>query len=165
MSQELAVLVEEYSGEEGLLAEATNDRGKVTKAALKRLKQEVNQEVQLLEEVELLNLVQNVLQLMDEEAAAKKAVKAAQEALDKQVLARYPQLSQAEIKTLVVADKWGAALQAAVAAEIERVTQQLANRVQLLAERYAEPLPQIVDEVAALSSKVDAHLQRMGLTW
>jgi type I restriction enzyme M protein len=85
--------------------------------------------------------------------------------LDGRVFAYYPQLSEAEIKRLVVADKWQAALQGAIAAEIERVTQQLANRVQMLEERYAEPLPQIVDEVAELSGKVDGHLQRMGLLW
>ncbi|MCA9950817.1 MAG: type I restriction-modification system subunit M, partial [Anaerolineales bacterium] len=42
LSQELEALVEEHSGEEGLLEEATNDRGNVTKAGLKK------QEVQLL---------------------------------------------------------------------------------------------------------------------
>ena len=99
--------------------------------------------------------------LMDAEAAAKKAVKAAQEALDKQVFTRYPKLSEVEIKQLVIADKWQAALQAAIEAEIERVTQQLANRVQALTERYAEPLPQIVDKVAVLACKVEKHLQKM----
>jgi hypothetical protein len=62
------------------------------------------------------------------------------------VFACYPKLSEAEIKQLVIADKWQAALQAAIEADIERVTQQLASRVQALTERYAEPLPQIVDE-------------------
>lgn len=33
----------------------------------------------------------------------------------------------------------------------------------LLAERYAAPLPQIEDEVAALAAKVDADLKKMGV--
>lgn len=49
--------------------------------------------------------------------------------------------------------------------EIERVTQQLANRVKELEERYAEPLPQLVDEVEVLSSKVEEYLRTMGLEW
>jgi type I restriction enzyme M protein len=45
------------------------------------------------------------------------------------------------------------------------VTQQLANRVKTLEERYVEPLPKITQEVAGLSNKVDEHLKKMGLTW
>ena len=70
-----------------------------------------------------------------------------------------------KIKILLVDDKWQATLKAAIAAEIERVTQQLANRVKTLEERYAEPLPQLKQDVEALSSKVDEHLKRMGITW
>jgi type I restriction enzyme M protein len=105
------------------------------------------------------------LKLFDQEAAMKKAVKAATEALDKAVFGQYPKLNEAEIKALVVEDKWQATLKGAVAAEIERVTQQLANRVKDLEERYAEPLPELVETVKGLSSRVDEHLQKMGLTW
>jgi type I restriction enzyme M protein len=45
------------------------------------------------------------------------------------------------------------------------VSQALAGRVKQLAERYARPLPQLVEEVAALSAKVDEHLRKMGFTW
>ena len=74
-------------------------------------------------------------------------------------------MTEADIKTLVVDDKWLATLETNIQAEIERVTQQLANRVKTLEERYAEPLPQITEEVSELSAKVDEHLQRMGLVW
>ena len=109
--------------------------------------------------------LEKCLALIEREAQADSLVKTAQKALDEQVFARYPQLSKSEIKTLVVTDKWQTTLQAVVQAEIERVTQQLANRVKLLEERYAEPLPQIVDEVAELSLRVEAHLKSMGVTW
>ena len=92
-------------------------------------------------------------------------MKEAQEALDKAVFAQYPKLSEDEIKMLVVDDKWQATLKAAIQAEIERVTQQLANRVKTLEERYAEPLPQLVQDVEKLASKVDEHLKKMGLAW
>jgi type I restriction enzyme M protein len=32
-----------------------------------------------------------------------------------------------------------------------------------LAERYSTPLPALVDELAALSARVDAHLAKMGV--
>ena len=159
---ELETFIEEHSGEEGLLEEALNDKGKLTKTlASSRLKSIKNQ-VDFTEEQAAL---EKCLALIEREAQADSLVKTAQKALDEQVFARYPQLSTSEIKTLVVTDKWQTTLQAVVQAEIERVTQQLANRVKLLEERYAEPLPQIVDEVAELSLRVEAHLKRMGVTW
>jgi type I restriction enzyme M protein len=47
--------------------------------------------------------------------------------------------------------------------ELDRVSQTLTRRIRELAERYAVPLPGLVDEVEALSAKVGAHLQRMGV--
>lgn len=168
IAQDLEGLLEEHGGEEGLLAEATSDSGKVTKTTVTaRVKQLTAASKRLTDptEKEELALLKRCLQLMADETDASKAVKAAEMALDNKLFARYPKLSVAEIKTLVVADKWQATLAAAITQEIERVTQQLTTRVSLLEERYAEPLPQIVDEVAELSSKVNAHLQRMGLSW
>ena len=62
-------------------------------------------------------------------------------------------------------DKWLAAIEQDVQAEIERVTQTLANRIRELEERYAEPLPEIMREVEHLQHKVGEHLRRMGLRW
>jgi type I restriction enzyme M protein len=56
-------------------------------------------------------------------------------------------------------------MQAAVQRELDRVTQTLTGRIGELAERYATPLPQLVDEVAALAAKVDGHLAKMGASW
>ncbi len=86
-------------------------------------------------------MLNRCLALIKAEASAKKALKAAQEALDRAVFKHYPPLDEAAIKTLVVQDKWLATLQAGIKAEIERITQQLASRVKELEERYAEPLP------------------------
>lgn len=41
----------------------------------------------------------------------------------------------------------------------------MANRVKTLEERYAEPLPTLIDDVATLSAKVDEHLKKIGLQW
>jgi type I restriction enzyme M protein len=48
---------------------------------------------------------------------------------------------------------------------VERVTQQLANRLKVLHERYAKPLPMLEAEVEGLSAKVAGHLKAMGLSW
>ena len=103
--------------------------------------------------------------MLDQQADAKAQRKAAQEALDKKIAAKYPTLTEAQIKTLVVDDRWMAYLAAAVQGELDRVSQTLTGRIRELAERYATPLPQLTVEVAALATRVDAHLKRMGATW
>lgn len=160
--QELEALIEEHSGEEGLLSDAQTDAGKVTKASVTARLRELKGDASLQEESAVLK---QCLELFDREAAVKKAMKEAQDALDKAVFTQYPKLSEDGIKTLAVDDKWQATLKGAIEAEIERVTQQLANRVKTLEERYAEPLPQLMQEVETLSSKVDEHLRKMGLEW
>ena len=45
----------------------------------------------------------------------------------------------------MVDDKWLAALDAAIHGEMDRVSQQLTQRVKELAERYETPLPQMVE--------------------
>jgi type I restriction enzyme M protein len=81
------------------------------------------------------------------------------------VLARYAKLTEAEIKALVVEDKWLASIRVAIEAEVERLTQRLASRVKELEERYAKPLPALDQAVEAFSAKVEGHLRKMGLAW
>lgn len=104
-------------------------------------------------------------QLLDAESLAKKVVKDLQEDLDKQVLAKYPKLTEAEIKALVVEDKWLAAVEVSIEGEVNRLAQRLAGRVKELEERYARPLPELEREVEAFSEKVEGHLKKMGLVW
>ena len=92
-------------------------------------------------------------------------MKAAQQALEAKVAAKYGKLTEAEIKTLVVGDKWFASIQAAIEGEVQRLTQQLAGRVKELEERYVQRLPELERDVATLSTKFEDHLRRMGLVW
>ena len=103
--------------------------------------------------------------VLDQQAATKTRLKAAQGALDKKIDAQYPLLTEAQIKTLVVDDKWMAYLATAIQGELDRVSQTLTGRLRELAERYATPLPQITDEVATLAARVEEHLKHMGATW
>ena len=85
--------------------------------------------------------------------------------MDAKLDAKYPKLTEDDIKTLVVDDKWLATLAAAVQGELDRVSQTLTGRIRQLAERYAAPLPQLTDEVATLAARVDGHLKKMGAVW
>lgn len=78
---------------------------------------------------------------------------------------KYATLTSAEVKTLVVDDKWLPAIAEGVNKELDRVSQSLTGRIRQLAERYATPLPQLVDEVEELSAKVAEHLKKMGMSY
>ncbi len=157
-SQELETFLEENSSDDGLLNDALNDKDKVTKAT-------VTARLKLATDSDEKAALKQAKKLFDAEADAKKALKEAQEALDLAVFKQYPKLSIDEIKSLIVDDKWLATLESNIVAEIERVTQQLANRVKELEERYSEPLPTITQSVENLSDKVAGHLKAMGLEW
>ncbi len=105
------------------------------------------------------------LNLLEQEMEAGRKVRNAQKALDAKVASRYKTLSENEVKTLVVEDKWLAILASDVEAELNRISQALARRIKELAERYAMPLPRLSEEVEVLSGKMDAHLQKMGFVW
>lgn len=105
------------------------------------------------------------LDLSESEAALKREVKAQDAALDTLAYEKYSTLSEAEIKTLVVDDKWMARLANAVQGELDRVSQTLTGRIRQLAERYATPLPTLVEEVEALAARVEGHLRKMGAAW
>jgi type I restriction enzyme M protein len=159
ISRQMEEMEEEHGGEDGLLADAKNDKGKLTAKSVKDRLKAIKGDKEALEERKLLDAY---AQLIEQEAAASKAVKDAQKALDAQVAARYAQLNAAEIRTLVVEDKWLAALSAQVQGELERVSQTLTSRIRQLAERYATPLPQLVEEVETLAVRVEVHLKKMG---
>ena len=162
IGRQMEELDEEHGGEGGLLEEARNEKGKLTKAALKARVREIFDDPEAGDE---LAVVTRYLALIDQEAEASKRVREAQRALDAKVAAKYKALSEDEIKTLVVDDKWLATLAADVQAELDRVSQALTGRIRELAGRYAAPLPALTEDVEALSARVDAHLGRMGFAW
>ena len=162
LQQQIEELAEEHGGEGGLLEDAKNDKDKLTRASVAARLKEVKAEADAADEC---GVLREYLRLSDEEAEVSGKSKAAQDALIDKVAAKYGQLGEDEIKALVVNDKWLATLAAAVQGELDRVSQTLTARIRQLAERYAMPLPQVVDEVATLSARVDAHLARMGASW
>ena len=151
----LAELEEEHSGEDGAFAELDKvNKGNVT-ARLKEIVGEADSQ----DEAAVLD---NWLECSKEETALKKRVKDADMALDAHAYAHYPNLTATEIQTLAVDDKWLAALGIAIRGEMDRVGQELTERVTELADRYETPMPEIVKRVIDLEAKVSRHLETMG---
>ena len=165
LEQQLDEMREENSGEEGLLAEVIEGEGDKQKIAAKAVKarlKEIGNDPLYADERAALEAYAD---LLEQQTEAKAKRKAAQEDLDKKIDAKYPKLTEAEIKTLVVDDKWMARLSAAVQGELDRVSQTLTGRIRQLAERYATPLPKLTDEVETLAARVEEHLKKMGAVW
>jgi type I restriction enzyme M protein len=156
----LAELEEENGGEDG----ASSELDKVNRAAVAQRVRELRIENGTLRTDEM-DILAQWLRLNGEETDLKKRGKEAEAALDAAAYAHYPKLTEAEIKALVVDDKWLAALAAAVHGEMDRVSQQLTQRVKELAERYQAPMPQMAGRVAELEAKVNRHLEKMGFSW
>lgn len=154
----LTELEEEHGGED----DAFGPLDKINKGNVKTQLAEIKGDADAKDDIAILK---QWLKLSDEIAKQKKAVKAAEAALDKLAYEKYPQLSETEIKTLAVDDKWLTSLAAAIQGELDRVSQTLTGRIRVLADRYETPLPAIVKEVEALSARVDQHLQAMGVSW
>lgn len=153
-------LEEEHGGEEGAFAELEKISKANVIARLGELKSE-KEEMPAEEKA----VLEEWLKLANEESELKKKLKEAETELDAKAYVQYPKLSEKEIKTLVVDNKWFAALEAAIHGEMDRISQALTQRVKELAERYATPLPQMSSYVAELEAKVNGHLERMGFAW
>ena len=155
LGSQMAEMEEEHGWEEGLFAELN----KVSKAEVSKRLKEIKGDKEAKDEAAALKAW---LDLAEKEADAKKALKAAETDLDAKALAQYPKLTEAEVQTLVVEDKWLAALAAAIHGEMDRISQALTRRVKELAERYETPLPQAAAQVTELEKKVNRHLEKMG---
>lgn len=166
-------LEEEHSGEDGYFA----DFEKVNKAIVaKRLKEiqdckkkptkaalamAAEPEAAYGEEA----ILEQYIKLADDLAEAIKKIKEGKAELDKKLLEKYAALTEDEIKVLVVEDKWMATIESTVKNEMQRISQQLTQRIKELAERYETTFPKLRDEVNELQQKFYAHLNKMGIAW
>lgn len=150
--------IEEHAVEDGLLAAAMDD-DKITKALVAaRLKA-----IKTGGDPEEIKALQYVTKLYNAEAAAKKAVKDAQSELDLATLEKYGDLTEDDIKTLVLDDKWQATVVRRVAGEVEALTLDLVARIKQLGERYAVTVGDLVAELEKLEARVGGHLAEMGV--
>jgi type I restriction enzyme M protein len=158
VSAQIAELEEEHGGEEG----AFSDLEKLNKANVTDRLKEIKGDTDAKEEAAALNAW---LKLSDQEADLKRTLRDAEADLDIKAHAKHPTLTGAEILTLVVDDKWLAALDAAIHGEMDRISQVLTRRVKEVAERYETPMPRQVQRVAELERTVNRHLKEMGFSW
>ena len=158
-SAQVESFIEENSGDEGVLDEAMDD-GKITKSlASNRLKDARMENA----DPEELSTLAELIRLYEAEATAKKELKVASGVLDSEVLARYGELTNDAIQSLVITDKWAAAVASGIDSELDVLVSQLQRRIEVLGERYDETLGTLEKRVDELGKRVSSHLASMGV--
>ena len=174
IASQLTELEEEHTAEGGYFAELEKVNKANVQKRLKELKAEkkneqwpmaaepdITYQIEVPGEKEVL---QRYLDLLQKAATLNRKVKEAEKELDGKLYAKYPTFTEAEVKQLVVDDKWMHSIETAIKGEIDNISQWLANRIKELAERYETPLPEIDKEVNELEVKVNEHLKKMGFS-
>ena len=154
----LAELEEEHGGDEGCLGALD----KIAKAEINARLKEIKVDKDAKDEA---GILKRWLDLAEQETVLKREVKEQDAAQDELAYMMYPKLSEADIKRLVIDDKWMARLNAEITAELERVSQSLTSRIRELSERYNATLAKLADEMVTHSARVDKHLKNMGMSW
>ena len=155
-------LTEEQTGDEGYLRDYLNDKdkvdGKQVAARLKALKKART-------DSEEASVLAAYAELADRLKRQNKIIKELNAALDIALKEKYPELTDEEIKELLVNRKWYYSLFDGIKALYVTASHSMANRITELVERYENTLPQLEQEVANYEAKVRAHLERMGFPW
>ncbi len=112
-----------------------------------------------------ISVIRHYLSLTQDIIELKKSIRNAEIQLDTDLLKFYPTLTEQQIKQLVVDDKWMDTLETAIHSEMDRISQQITQRIKALAERYEVPMPLQTQNVADLEKAVNGHLEKMGFVW
>lgn len=158
VTAQMAELEEEHGGDEGAFAELE----KINKAEVAKRLKEIKGDAELQDEADVLS---RWLKLCEQESDLKRKLKDAEGELDALAYKKYPTLSEADVKMLVVEDKWMASIDRDLHGETDRISRGLSSRLHQLVTRYDTPLPESILTVKRGEEKVVAHLKKMGFAW
>lgn len=153
---QLAELVEEQA--DNYLDEDNFHDSKMTDANVKKRIKALDKRT----DAEEIAVLQKYLDLKGDISLNKKLIKERKYDLLTALVVKYADLSEEEIKRLVIEKKWFASLALRLNGEMQRISQQLTSKVSTLAERYAQTLPEIDADITDLEAKVAVHLKQMG---
>ena len=166
---QITELIEDNSEEDSAFADLDKiSKVTVTKGlkALKLLKLELPISKSTLDDISAeMKLLEAYLALTDKQKTQTDQLKKLEAALDQKLYAKYPALTEAEIKILVVDDKWMANIKQRMDGEIDQISQRLTQRIKELAGRYETALPKQLVNLEIQMQKVNAHLSKMGFIW
>ncbi len=168
----IAEIEEEQSDEDGLFADLEKiNVGEVTKL----LKAKEKESFAMAAEPQAVygantsknekEILENYIHFSETIKKANGEIKVLQAELEKAIIAKYPTLTETEIKNVVINYKWKATLRNTIQQEQDKISQGLTQRIQALAERYASTLTTLDAGLISAENKVKLHLQKMNLIW
>jgi len=155
-------LEEENSGDDDLFSNVRNEKGKISKNNITQRIKEIANNVEYKEELEALN---QYLKLLGKETSISGEIKVIEGDLDKMMREKFTTLNEEEIKESVIESKWFKSLETSLNGKVEQVFHRLLERMRVLEERYAEPLPELTVNSIDLNEKVEEHLRELGFKW
>ena len=162
ITQQMDTMDEENQDEEDLFSEVRSDSEKISKGEIVKRIKEIKNDSEFIDELKTLTEYQK---LVEKQSDLKKQIKLDEEQLGKDLFGKYKNTTESQIKELVILDKWLASINNSINEELEKISRNLAGRIKELAERYANPLPNLTEDVQAFTKKVDDHLGKMGFKW
>lgn len=156
----LSELIEENS--DNYLDTSNFDNDSLNEGNVKKRIKELKGKPGTKDEVKVL---EQFLTYKEEIADGRRVSKALKYELLIKLLDKYNKLTEKETRELVIEKKWFVSLATRLDSEMQRISQSLTICVNDLAERYAQPLPEINKDIDSLKSKVDQHLISMGFKW
>jgi type I restriction enzyme M protein len=163
-AEEAARAAEEYTEEHSVEEDplwAAVDEGKLTKALVAARLKEAKREGSDADEIAAL---EQAIALFNAESATRKMAKETQAALDIATLEKYGDLTEVDVKTLVLDSKWKVIVSSRVENVLTSLVLDLVVRIQELGERYGETANDLETKVDKLSQLVAVHLAAMEIT-
>ena len=157
VSEEIAEFYESNSGDEDLISEYFNAKGRIIKKDLATALKDKTLEK------EVIDLLNQFKALVEKEDLLKETKKKLEEDLITKIIEKYKNLDEKLTKKLVVEDKWIEAVSVVVYGQLDQLIQTFTKRLIELEERYKSPLPKIEKNRAELSKKVHSNLEAMGI--
>ena len=155
-----------YIAKHPLCQKAINEKGSVSKSTITKaiIEARANTPVKEIYREDYEELIK-AYAWADTIESTSKAVKAKEAELSKVVRAKYAQLTDEEIKDLLISKKWYATIADSIMALYVAASHTLTSRVTLLGKRYESTLAELTATTLDFESKVKSHLERMGFTW
>ena len=153
---------EENSGDEDLFSDVRNEKDKISKNKIPQRIVEIENDPENREEFEVLR---QYLKLLEKETSTRSEIKSLESLLDKRLREKFNVLNEKEIKESVIGNKWFHSLETLLNGKVEQAFYNLSDRLRVLDERYAIPLPELTSNSINLTETVEGYLRELGFEW
>jgi type I restriction enzyme M protein len=159
VSEEIVEFYESNSGDDDLISEYFNTKGRIVKKELTTALKDKTLER------EVIDLLNQFKALVEKEDALKETKKKLEEDLTTQIIEKYKHLNEKLAQKLIIEDKWIDAVSIVVHSQLDQLIQAFTKRLIELEDRYKSPLPAIEAKRNELRQSVHKHLESMGMQW